>query len=113
MTVTGRQILNAGDAFLLSFVRQHWAGNHVANGINALDAGGKMFVDGDVAFFVQLNADALKPEVFGVGHPTDGDEHPIANERITAFALDSTLAILHAGASDFAAQTEFQSLLFK
>ena len=46
--------LGDGDAFVLGLVRQHRAGDHVADGVDAGDVGREMRVDDDAAAVVEL-----------------------------------------------------------
>ncbi len=57
--------LDAGDAFLLGFVREHRTSDDVADRVNAFDVGAEMLIDLDPFPVVQLDADFLRADTFG------------------------------------------------
>src|SRR6185295_4039534 len=71
------QDLGHRHAFVLGLVGQHRAGNHVADGVDAGNAGLKVLVDDDAAPVVELHSPAIEAEAVGVGHPADGDQHHV------------------------------------
>ena len=74
------------DALVLGLVRQHRPGDHVADGVDAFDAGGEVRVDDDAAALVLLHAGLVEAEAFGVGHAADGDEHDVGLDRLRGAA---------------------------
>ncbi len=69
-----RDQFDAGDAFLLGFVRQHRAGDDVADRVNAGDIGAEHLVHFDPAALVERDADFVRADAFGKGTATDRDE---------------------------------------
>src|SRR5690606_28080311 len=98
------QVLGDGDALLLGLVRQHRAGDRVADRVDALDVGLQVAVDLDAAALVELDADALQTQALEVGLAADGDENGVAVEgfRLATFSrlqgqLDAAFRRLGAG----------------
>ncbi len=56
-------------------MRQHRAGDDVADCVNAGDVGAEHFVHFDPALFVESDADFVRPNPFGEGAAADGDEN--------------------------------------
>ena len=75
-----RDQFDAGDAFLLGFVRQHRTGDDVADRVNAGDVGPKHLVHFDPATLVERDADFVRADSFGKRAATDGDEHFVGFE---------------------------------
>ncbi len=83
------------DAFVLGLVRQHRAGDDVADGVDAGDVGLEMVIDDDAAALVLLDAERFEAEAFGVGHAADRDQHDIGLDRLrrAAPAAGSTFTL--------------------
>src|SRR5438874_121972 len=105
------QCFDAGHTFLLGFVRQHWAGNNVADGINSRSARREVFADRYLPFCGQLDPDFFEAEILGVWLASDGHEHAVAFDWCAAFPLDNTPALFDAGRGNFGLQMEFEPLL--
>src|SRR5438105_6218314 len=113
MAIAGGQILDTSNPFLFCLVRQHRSGNHIANGVNAVGAGGKVFVDGDGPLLVQLNAHTFQADVASVRNSSDRNQHAVTGDRFEAFAFDHAAVILDSDASHFDREPEFQALFLK
>src|SRR5690606_32257116 len=74
--------LGDGDALVLGLVREHGAGDDVADGVDALDAGPKAFVGLDAAALVEGDAGALELQALGVGLAADGNENGVDVEGL-------------------------------
>ena len=46
----------AGHSFVFGFVRQHWPGDYIADGINAFHICAEMFLHFDALLFIELHA---------------------------------------------------------
>jgi len=66
------------DAFILGLVRQHRAGNDVADRIDALQARGEMRVDLHAAAIVERDTGLLQAKTLGVGDAADADQHDVS-----------------------------------
>ena len=75
-----RDQFDAGDAFLLGFVREHRAGDHIADRVEAGDIGAKSFVDFDPASIVERDADLIRTDAFGESATADGNEDLVGFE---------------------------------
>src|SRR5208283_4105464 len=84
--------------------------NDVAYGINALGVGGKVLVDGNEPFALQLDADVVEPKVLGIGHAPDSHKHPVAKDGFPPFDLDHALAVADPRGGDPAPEVELQTL---
>ena len=73
-------IFDAGDPFLLGLVREHRAGDDVADRVDAFDVGAEMFVHLDPLLFVELDADFLRADSFGERSAADRDQHFVGFE---------------------------------
>ena len=71
---------DAGDAFFLRFVRQHRAGDDVADRVNAFDVRAEMLVHFDAAAIVERDAELFSEDSLGEGAAPDGDEHFVGFE---------------------------------
>ena len=69
-----RDQFDAGDAFLLGFVRQHRARDDVADRVNAGDVGAEHLIHFDPAALVERDAYFVRADAFGKGAATDRDE---------------------------------------
>src|SRR3989441_11760169 len=58
-------------ALVLALVREHRPAHHVADGVDARQAGAAVLVDLDEALGVQLEADILGAQAIGVRHAAD------------------------------------------
>src|SRR5882724_8793868 len=113
MPVSRCQILNTRNSFLLRLMSEHWAGDGVADRVNAVSTRGEMVIHRDSAFLVQFNSHALQSEMIGVWYASHRHQHPITSDRLSPFAFDNASATRHLSSSHFATQPEFQSLLFE
>src|SRR5215831_7163683 len=60
MAIACDHAFHTSDPFLLSFMSQHWTADDIADRIDAGGGRHMVFVDGDVTFFVGLNAQRFK-----------------------------------------------------
>ncbi len=110
--------LGAGDALVLGLVGEHRTGDHVADGVDALHAGGEMRIDLHAAAIVERDAGFLEAEALGVGHAADADHDHVGFQRFgssTRGRLDLRRQRLARGvdAGDLGAELERKALLFE
>ena len=74
------------NAFILRLVGEHGATDHVADGIDSLNAGCEVIIDLDAATFISATPASFAAEPFGVGHAANGDEHHIGFQRFSRAA---------------------------
>ena len=79
--------LGHGDAFVLGLVGQHRPLDHVADGVEALDVGGIVAVDRDLAALGHGHAERVEAEALGVGFAAGGDEDDVGVEAGLAVVL--------------------------
>ena len=104
--------------FVLGLVRQHRAGDDVADRIDAFHGGGKMRIDLHAAAAVERNAGFLQAKAFGVGHPADADQHHVGFEllrRAAGRGFDGHRQHLARGINrgDLGAELEHKALLLQ
>jgi hypothetical protein len=64
VTSFARDDLNAGHPFIFRFVREHWAGDHVANRVNAFNICPEMFVHFDALPLIEFDTNFLRADSF-------------------------------------------------
>src|SRR6185369_9264919 len=94
-------------------MRQHWARNDIADGVNAFGAGSEMVINWNGPLFVKLDAHTFKSKMLCVRHSSYRHQHTVACNRFLAFAFHGALSILNARGSYLAAQPELNSLFGK
>ena len=110
------QNLGHGDAFVFGLVGQHGALDHVADGIDAGDAGCEFLIDRDPPAIVGLDLKLGEPEALGVGYAPHRDQHDIAVKRLRLAAARWLKRQLHAlalglDAHDFGGELKGHALL--
>ncbi len=75
MTSLARDPFGNRDAIFFSFVREHRAGDHVADGPNTRHVRAKMFVDFDSFALIELPADFVETETIRIRTASDGDQN--------------------------------------
>ena len=70
----------AGNSFVFGFVREHRAGDHVADRVNAFDIRAKVIVDLDPLLVIELDAHLLRAESFRERPASDRYKHFIGVE---------------------------------
>ena len=69
-----------GDAVLLGLVREHRAGDDIADGPDAGRGGAEVVVDLDALLVVELHAGLVEAEAVGERPAADGDEHLVGGK---------------------------------
>ena len=80
MAVFAGDPFHAGDPFVFSLVRQHWAGNYISDRVNAIDLRFKMLVHFDPLLVVELDPNFLRAESFAERPSPDRNEHFVGLE---------------------------------
>ncbi len=74
---------------------QHRAFDHIADGINALNARAKMLIDRDAALLIAPDARLIEPKALRVRNTSYGDQHRIGLEPFHSAAFTTFDAHLH------------------
>ena len=91
MAIACDHAFHTSDPFLLSLMSQHWTADDIAD---RLDAGGGrqiVFVDGDVTFFVGLDAQRFKIQPVRTRYAADRDQDTVAKRGLLPFTFDHAL----------------------
>jgi len=75
-----RNYLHAGDSFIFCFMREHRAGGHIANCVNALNVCSKMFVHFDALSVIEFDTNFLCADSFGKRTAPDRDKNLVGVE---------------------------------
>ena len=117
-SLTG-QDFGDGNALVLGLVRQHWAGNHVANGVDAVNRALELAVDAHATALIERHADQIKAQPFGERLATDRDQRHVSIEQFHVAALgrfdpnlERTIGFL-VDAGDLAREAELNALLLQ
>ena len=107
--------LDRDHGLVLGLVRQHGAGNHVADGEDCGHAGPESLIHRDAALVVAPHPDLIQPETGGIGPPPDGDQHHLAFEgrgraARRRFHVKRHIGAVGHGARHLGAEPEFDSL---
>ena len=113
-----RDEFGGGNALVFRLVREHRAGDDVANGVDAGDAGLEIMADFDLATSVDSQARLVEGEAFGIGLAANGDEDAIglnAFRRATCGRFDGQCCgtALDGGAGDLGAGADIKALLLE
>ena len=82
VSVLAGNALGHRDALFFGLVRQHRAAHHVAHRPHVGQVGLAVFVDGDEAALVQLQAHGFGIEAAGVRHAADGDDQLVHHQLL-------------------------------
>src|SRR5262249_28076295 len=91
----------------------HWPGDHVANCVNAIYAGGEVLVDGYVPFSVQFDADTFQAQMVRIRHAANCNQYAVADYRFLPFYFDNPLAFMHSSSVRLARKFKCESLLLE
>jgi len=69
MPMTGDERFDTSDSLLFGLMGKHGASDDIADGINSLGSGGKTLVDGNIAFVVELDANAVQAKALCIRDP--------------------------------------------
>lgn len=113
-----RDDLRNGHAFILGLVREHRARDDVADGINALEAGGEMRIDLHTTTGIERDAGFLQTQAIGVRHAADADEHDVGFDGLgrtarSRFDFRKQCLAVRFDAGDLRTKLERKSLLFE
>lgn len=105
-------------AFVFGFVGQHWAGDDVADGVDAGDVGLEVIVDCHAFAFIEFDANCFQPQTFGIRAAAYGDEDDLGLQFFCAttcglFYDQRYLRTLNDGGGDFGRQLEFHALFIE
>ena len=81
-----RDELGGRNALVLGLVREHRAGDDIADRVNAFDARLKIVADFDLVARIERNTRPFESKPFGVGTTPDRDEHAIGLDRFGSAA---------------------------
>ena len=95
-----RHRLDRGDAFIFRLMGQHRAGDDVANGVDAGNAGLKPGIDFHPASFIEIDPHLIQPQTLRVGHPADGHQNHVAFDLFTIAAFRRSNAQAHPASGD-------------
>src|SRR5262249_45387466 len=102
--------LDASDALFFGFVREHRAADDVADGVDARDVGREVVVDDHDAARAHGDADLVETEAVRVRYAAHREQHTITTQRLAAFDVDHTGAVLAGRAEHTRAEPEFEPL---
>jgi hypothetical protein len=74
------------EALVLGLVREHRAGDHVADRPHAVDTGAELVIDLDLPALVQFQPDPVEAETFGVRAAADRDQYAVGLEGLARAA---------------------------
>ena len=113
MAIACDHAFHTSNPFFLSFMGQHRTTDDIADRIDACGGRRVVFIDGDVTFFVGLNAQRFKIQPVRTWQAADGDQDAVAKRGLFPFTLDHTAVSFYANLHDAALQLELQPLLFE
>src|SRR5690606_18889620 len=114
-SLTGDDLGN-GNAFFLSLVREHRAGNHVADGVDARHVSAQMSVDLHAAALINLDTGFLKTQTCRVGLAARGHQNNVCFDGFAITALcrleaDGSAVLAALNGRDLRAELEGEALL--
>ena len=113
-----RDIFSAGDAFILGLVREHRAGNDIADRPDAVDGGAEIMIGLDLTALVRGQPRLVEREAVGVRTAADRNEDDIGFERFGVASRGGLerqhgLLALHFGPGDLGLELEVHALLLE
>ena len=80
VAVSGFEVFDSSDTFLLSLVREHGSEGHVTDTFDVLDRGAELVIDDNATLVVFLDTNSLKVQTLRVWTTTDRNQNDVGFE---------------------------------